>query len=75
MFGTYALKELEIAWVGTRPNIGYGIMMDKLNIEKDHHPTCTLMPRNGMQVYHLGKKYDSMILFKPASTKSFKNSH
>ena len=29
----------------------------KLMNKKDHHP-----------IYHLGKKYDSMILFKPAST-------
>ena len=31
---------------------------------KDHHP-----------IYQLGKKYDSMVLCKPTSTKSFKNSH
>jgi len=32
-FGPYALKELEIASVGTRPNTSYGIMMDKAKIE------------------------------------------
>ena len=32
-FGPYALKELEIASVGTRPNKSYGILMDKAKIE------------------------------------------
>jgi len=32
--------------------------------KKDHHP-----------IYHLGKKYDSMISFKTASIASLKNSH
>jgi CRISPR-associated protein Csx14 len=32
-FGPYALKELEIASLGTRPNTRYGIMMDKAKIE------------------------------------------
>lgn len=32
-FGLYALKELEIASVGTRPNTRYGILMDKGKIE------------------------------------------
>ena len=32
-FGPYALKELEIASVGARPNTRYGIMMDKSKIE------------------------------------------
>lgn len=32
-FGPYALKELEIASVGTRPNTRYGILMDKAKIE------------------------------------------
>ena len=32
-FGLYALKDLEIASVGTRPNTRYGIMMDKNKIE------------------------------------------
>jgi len=32
-FGPYALKELEIASVGTRPNTCYGILMDKAKIE------------------------------------------
>jgi len=32
-FGPYALKELEIASKGTRPNTQYGIMMDKARIE------------------------------------------
>lgn len=32
-FGPYALKELEIASAGTRPNTRYGIMMDKAKIE------------------------------------------
>jgi len=31
-FGLYALKDLEIASVGTRPNTRYGIMMDKNKI-------------------------------------------
>lgn len=32
-FGPYALKELEIASLGTRPNTRYGILMDKSKIE------------------------------------------
>lgn len=32
-FGPYALKELEIASVGTRPDTCYGILMDKAKIE------------------------------------------
>ena len=32
-FGPYALKELEIASVGLRPNTRYGILMDKARIE------------------------------------------
>ena len=32
-FGPYALKELEIASLGTRPNTCYGILMDKAKIE------------------------------------------
>ena len=32
-FGPYALKELEIASVGSRPNTQYGILMDKAKIE------------------------------------------
>ena len=32
--------------------------------KKDHHP-----------IYHLGKMYDSMMLFKPASIKYYKDSH
>jgi len=32
-FGPYALKELEIASVGTRPNTCYGILMDKAKIK------------------------------------------
>ena len=32
-FGPYALKELEIASVGTRPNTCYGIHMDKAKLE------------------------------------------
>ena len=32
-FGPYALKELEIASVGVRPNTRYGIMIDKSKIE------------------------------------------
>jgi CRISPR-associated protein Csx14 len=32
-FGPYALKELEIASVGSRPNTRYGILMDKARIE------------------------------------------
>jgi hypothetical protein len=32
--------------------------------KKDHHP-----------IYHLGKMVDSMMLFKPASIKDYKNSH
>ncbi len=32
-FGPYALKELEIASVGVRPNTRYVIMMDKSKIE------------------------------------------
>jgi hypothetical protein len=32
--------------------------------KKDHHP-----------IYHLGKMYGSMMLFKPASIKQFKDSH
>jgi len=32
-FGPYALKELEIASFGTRPNTQYGILMDKARIE------------------------------------------
>jgi len=32
-FGPYALKELEVASVGTRPNTTYGIMMDRSKIE------------------------------------------
>ena len=32
-FGPYALKELEIASVGSRPNTRYGILMDKSKIE------------------------------------------
>ena len=32
-FGPYALKELEIASKGTRPNTRYGILMDKSKIE------------------------------------------
>ena len=32
-FGPYALKELEIASIGTRPNTRYGIRMDKSRIE------------------------------------------
>jgi len=32
-FGSYALKDLEIASVGTKPNTRYGIMMDKSKIE------------------------------------------
>ena len=32
-FGPYALKELEIASVGSRPNTRYGILMDKAKIE------------------------------------------
>jgi len=43
--------------------------------KKDHHPTCPLVPRSGRRVYHLGKKYDFMMLYKSASTKLFKNSH
>ncbi|MBW1726351.1 MAG: hypothetical protein JRF31_07135 [Deltaproteobacteria bacterium] len=33
VLGPYALKELEIASVGARPNARYGIMMDRLTIE------------------------------------------
>jgi len=33
----------------------FGVKIDE---KKDHHP-----------IYHLGKKYDAMILFKSASTK------
>lgn len=32
-FGPYALKELEIASIGKRPNTRYGILMDKTKIE------------------------------------------
>jgi len=32
-FGLYALKDLEISSVGTRPNTRYGIRMDKNRIE------------------------------------------
>jgi CRISPR-associated protein Csx14 len=32
-FGPYALKELEIASKGSRPNTRYGILMDKAKIE------------------------------------------
>jgi len=32
--------------------------------KKDHHP-----------IYHLGKMYDAMMVFKPASSKWFKDSH
>jgi len=32
--------------------------------KKDHHP-----------IYHLGKMYDSMMLFKPTSIKQLKNPH
>ena len=32
-FGPYALKELEIASAGTRPNTCYGILIDKAKIE------------------------------------------
>ena len=32
-FGPYALKELEIASLGARPNTRYGILMDKAKIE------------------------------------------
>jgi hypothetical protein len=32
--------------------------------KKDHHP-----------IYHLGKMVDSMMLFKPASIKDYKDSH
>ena len=32
-FGPYALKELEIASAGVRPNTRYGILMDKSKIE------------------------------------------
>ncbi|MBW2739984.1 MAG: hypothetical protein JRE64_14325 [Deltaproteobacteria bacterium] len=32
-FGTYALKDLEIASKGTRPNTRYGIMIDRNKIE------------------------------------------
>jgi len=32
--------------------------------KKEHHPTC-----------HLGKMYDVMMLFKPASIKDYKDSH
>ena len=32
-FGPYALKELEIASVGSHPNTRYGILMDKAKIE------------------------------------------
>jgi hypothetical protein len=32
--------------------------------KKEHHPT-----------YHLGKAYDAMMWFKPASIKDYKNSH
>jgi len=32
--------------------------------KKNHHP-----------IYHLDKKYDSIILFKPPSTQSIENSH
>jgi hypothetical protein len=36
----------------------------KIDEKKDHHP-----------IYHLGKMYDSMILFKPVSIKHYKDSH
>jgi CRISPR-associated protein Csx14 len=32
-FGSYALKDLEIASKGTRPNTRYGIMIDRNKIE------------------------------------------
>jgi len=32
-FGLYALKDLAISSVGTRPNTRYGIRMDKARIE------------------------------------------
>jgi hypothetical protein len=32
--------------------------------KKEHHP-----------IYHLGKIYDAMMLFKPASIKDYKDSH
>jgi hypothetical protein len=36
----------------------------KIDEKKDHHPIC-----------HLGKIYDAMMLFKPASNKHYKDSH
>ncbi|MBW1847780.1 MAG: hypothetical protein JRJ27_11675 [Deltaproteobacteria bacterium] len=33
IFGSYILKDLEIASVGMRPNTRYGILMDKSRIE------------------------------------------
>ena len=38
--------------------------MVKIDEKKDHH-----------QIYHLGKIYDAMMLFKPASNKHYKDSH
>jgi len=39
----------------------FGVKIDE---KKDHHP-----------IYHLGKMYDAMMLFKPASIKDYKDSH
>jgi len=43
--------------------------------KENHHPTCPLVPRRGRRVHHLGKMYDVMVLFKPASIKDYKNPH
>ena len=32
-YGSYALKDLEVASVGSRPNMRYGIRMDKSTID------------------------------------------
>ena len=39
----------------------FGVKIDE---KKEHHP-----------IYHLGKMYDAMMLFKPASIKDYKSSH
>jgi hypothetical protein len=39
----------------------FGVKIDE---KKEHHP-----------IYHLGKMYDAMMLFKPASNKHYKDSH
>jgi hypothetical protein len=36
----------------------------KIDEKKEHHP-----------IYYLGKMYDIMMLFKPASIKNYKDSH